>query len=92
MLRNIGTIPAATIGELSGGRFEMEVSVEINKTIYDYDQAMILGPVFPHEVVGFSGGNKYPSRHQWPRRAKFFPLARRGDQSDDHRQQVDTRA
>ena len=37
----------------------MEVPVEINKTIYDYDQAMILGPVFPHEVVGFSGGNKY---------------------------------
>ena len=59
MLRNIGTIPAATIGELSGGRFEMEVPVEINKRIYDYDQAMILGPVFPHEVVGFSGGNKY---------------------------------
>ena len=58
MLRNIGTIPAATIGELSGGRFEMEVPVEINRTIYDYDQAMILGPVFPHEV-GLSGGNKY---------------------------------
>jgi nickel-dependent lactate racemase len=59
MLRNIGTIPAATIGELSGGRFEMEVPVEISKRIYDYDQAMILGPVFPHEVVGFSGGSKW---------------------------------
>ncbi len=37
----------------------MDVPVEINKTIYEYDQVMILGPVFPHEVVGFSGGNKY---------------------------------
>ena len=25
----------------------------------DYDVALVLGPVFPHEVVGFSGGNKY---------------------------------
>ena len=58
-MRNLGTIPASTIKELSGGRFEMDVPVEINKTIYDFDQVMILGPVFPHEVVGFSGGNKY---------------------------------
>ena len=27
--------------------------------IFDYDQIIIAGPVFPHEVVGFSGGNKY---------------------------------
>jgi len=58
-MRNLGTIPASTIKELSGGRFEMDVPVEINKTIYDFDEVMILGPVFPHEVVGFSGGNKY---------------------------------
>ena len=58
-MRNLGTIPASTIEELSGGRFEMDVPVEINKTIYDFDQVMILGPVFPHEVVGISGGNKY---------------------------------
>ena len=25
----------------------------------DYDVLLVLGPVFPHEVVGFSGGNKY---------------------------------
>ena len=58
-MRNLGTIPSSTIKELSGGRFEMDVPVEINKTIYEFDQVMILGPVFPHEVVGFSGGNKY---------------------------------
>ncbi len=27
--------------------------------ILDYDQLIICGPVFPHEVVGFSGGAKY---------------------------------
>ena len=26
---------------------------------YDYDLLVIAGPVFPHEVIGFSGGNKY---------------------------------
>ncbi len=58
-LRNIGTIPAAEINKLSGGLFSMDVPVEINKRVYDYDQLIIVGPVFPHEVVGFSGGNKY---------------------------------
>ena len=24
-----------------------------------YDELIIVGPVFPHEVIGFSGGNKY---------------------------------
>lgn len=27
--------------------------------IFEYDQILIVGPVFPHEVVGFSGGAKY---------------------------------
>ena len=64
----------------------MEVPVEINRTIYDYDQAMILGPVFPHEVVGFSGGNKYLFPGISGGGVEFLPLARRGgDQPDDHR-------
>jgi len=36
-----------------------EVPVKLNKLIFNYDQLIICGPVFPHEVVGFSGGNKY---------------------------------
>ena len=36
-----------------------DVPVSLNKLINDYDQLIICGPVFPHEVVGFSGGNKY---------------------------------
>jgi nickel-dependent lactate racemase len=58
-LQNIGTIPAKEINELSGGLFSMDVPVEINKLLFNYDQIIIVGPVFPHEVVGFSGGNKY---------------------------------
>jgi len=58
-LQTIGTIAAQQIGELSGGLFEMDVKVEINRRIFDYDLLLIIGPVFPHEVVGFSGGNKY---------------------------------
>ena len=58
-LQSVGTIPAAEIGALSDGLFEMDVNVDINRRIFDYDLLLILGPVFPHEVVGFSGGNKY---------------------------------
>lgn len=58
-LAPLGTIPAADIGSLSGGLFQMDVEVTINRVVFDYDQLIIVGPVFPHEVVGFSGGNKY---------------------------------
>jgi len=58
-LKYIGTIPARDIEELTGGLFAMEVPVNVNRRLFDYDQIIIVGPVFPHEVVGFSGGNKY---------------------------------
>jgi len=58
-LREVGVIPAAAISELTGGLFAQDVPVEINQRVFDYDQLIIVGPVFPHEVVGFSGGNKY---------------------------------
>jgi nickel-dependent lactate racemase len=55
----LGEIPAAEIEALSGGRLSQTVQVSLNRMIFDYDQLVICGPVFPHEVVGFSGGNKY---------------------------------
>ena len=58
-LVRLGVIPSAEIGALSEGLFAMDVPVDINRCIFDYDLLLILGPVFPHEVVGFSGGNKY---------------------------------
>jgi len=58
-LQEIGRIRAGEIHVLSGGLFAMEVPVQINQLVNDYDTLLVIGPVFPHEVVGFSGGNKY---------------------------------
>ena len=55
----IGTLPAAEIKEITGGLMAQDVPVSLNKLIFEYDQLIVCGPVFPHEVVGFSGGNKY---------------------------------
>jgi nickel-dependent lactate racemase len=57
--RFIGTIPEHEIDEITGGLLNQDVPVELNRIIFDYDQLIICGPVFPQEVVGFSGGNKY---------------------------------
>lgn len=55
----IGEISEDEIAEISGGLMRQSVRVTINKRVLDYDLVCIVGPVFPHEVVGFSGGNKY---------------------------------
>jgi lactate racemase len=55
----LGTIPADEIEQLSGRRLRMEVPVRLNRLVLEYDHLLVCGPVFPHEVVGFSGGNKY---------------------------------
>lgn len=58
-LKQVGTLAADEISVLSGGLFAMDVPVLVNRRLFEYDRLMIIGPVFPHEVVGFSGGNKY---------------------------------
>ncbi|HNZ17786.1 MAG: DUF2088 domain-containing protein [Candidatus Hydrogenedentes bacterium] len=58
-LARIGTISEEEIFEISGGLMRQSVDVTLNKMILDYDLLCVVGPVFPHEVVGFSGGNKY---------------------------------
>lgn len=55
----LGAIPADEIATISHGMLHESVEVRINKLVNDYDLLLICGPVFPHEVVGFSGGNKY---------------------------------
>ncbi len=55
----LGNIPAQEIGQITNGLLSRDVPVRLNKLILDYDHIIICGPVFPHEVVGFSGGNKY---------------------------------
>lgn len=58
-LLTVGTLTKQQTSEISDGQLSLEVPVEINSRITDYDLLLVLGPVFPHEVVGFSGGNKY---------------------------------
>lgn len=55
----LGTIGGDRVAELSAGRLRRDVPVRVNRAVVDHDVTILLGPVFPHEVVGFSGGNKY---------------------------------
>lgn len=58
-LVQIGTLTQAETHDISNGLMAEDVPVTINKLVNNYDILLVLGPVFPHEVVGFSGGNKY---------------------------------
>lgn len=55
----LGQITEEEIVNISDGLLKESVRVIVNRKIFDYDQIIICGPTFPHEVVGFSGGNKY---------------------------------
>ena len=57
---SLGSIDGDRMAELTGGLMtDTSVEVRINRHVAEADVAMVVGPVFPHEVVGFSGGNKY---------------------------------
>jgi nickel-dependent lactate racemase len=58
-LEKIGVISEDEVFALSDGLFKMKVNVVINAMVSKYDHTIVLGPVFPHEVVGMSGGYKY---------------------------------
>lgn len=62
-LRAVGVITRDEVQQIAGERWHPslggDVPVRINKAVFDYDHVIILGPTFPHEVVGFSGGAKY---------------------------------
>ncbi len=58
-LKQIGTITEDEVATVTGGLLRESVPVTLNKLILDYDHIVIVSPVFPHEVAGFSGGHKY---------------------------------
>ena len=58
-LTTVGVVSSGEMRTLTDGLVTRETPVTINKLIFDYDELLILGPVFPHEVAGFSGGAKY---------------------------------
>lgn len=67
-LAEFGKITPEEVSELSEGMITDEICVLLNRMIGDYDLLLVVGPTFPHEVIGFSGGNKY-----------FFPGISGGD-------------
>jgi lactate racemase len=62
-LTSLGVMQQDEIKQIAGDHWHPslpdEVDIRINKAALEYDQVLIVGPTFPHEVVGFSGGAKY---------------------------------
>ena len=58
-LRLVEAVSASEMGEISGGLLVEDVPVRIHRLALESDRILIVNPVFPHEVVGFSGGHKY---------------------------------
>lgn len=56
---DLGQITAARMRQASQGRLTEPVPVRVNRLVTDHDVDLVVGPVFPHEVIGFSGGSKY---------------------------------
>ncbi|HVC25971.1 MAG TPA: lactate racemase domain-containing protein [Acidimicrobiales bacterium] len=56
---DIGVVPAERVAQLSGGLLRHDATVRVNRAVVEHDVVLVVGPVFPHEVAGFSGGNKY---------------------------------
>jgi lactate racemase len=56
---HVGRLPARLVEELSGNRLHDPIEVRINRLVVESDVTLLVGPVLPHEVIGFSGGNKY---------------------------------
>lgn len=59
MLHTIGVIARHDVAALTDGLLDAPIPVQLNRLINDYDHLLLVGPVFPHEVAGFSGGAKY---------------------------------
>lgn len=62
-LVRLGELSPQQIRDLAGTSWhhslDRRIPITINRRILEYDHLIILGPTFPHEVVGFSGGVKY---------------------------------
>lgn len=62
-LIQVGTLAQEQVQALAGDAWHpslgSELPVNMNRAVLAYDHILILGPTFPHEVAGFSGGAKY---------------------------------
>jgi len=57
---SLGEIPGEFVAQLSGGKVDYPVRVELACRIIDgkYDSIISISQIVPHEVVGMAGGNK----------------------------------
>lgn len=54
-----GEVPGEMLAELSGGKVNYSVGVEVNKMLFDgYDLILSIGQVVPHEVAGMANYTK----------------------------------
>jgi nickel-dependent lactate racemase len=62
-LTSLGVMQDDEIKQIAGKNWHSSlpdrVDIRINRAALEYDHIIILGPTFPHEVAGFSGGAKY---------------------------------
>ncbi|RPI84411.1 MAG: DUF2088 domain-containing protein, partial [Chloroflexi bacterium] len=62
-LTSLGFLDQDEIQKIAGSHWHSSlpdrVDIRINRLALEYDHILIIGPTFPHEVVGFSGGAKY---------------------------------
>ncbi len=62
-LVEIGVLEQAWIQQIAGDAWHPSLGgdtpVRVNRAVLNYDHILIIGPTFPHEVAGFSGGAKY---------------------------------
>ena len=62
-LVSLGIMVSDEIKQIAGKNWHsslpVEIDIRINRAALEYDHIVIIGPTFPHEVVGFSGGAKY---------------------------------
>ncbi len=62
-LVSIGTIEQDEIRVIAGNCWHSslpeKVDIRLNRAALKYDHILIIGPTFPHEVAGYSGGAKY---------------------------------
>jgi nickel-dependent lactate racemase len=76
-LVTLGTMEQDEIKQIAGTHWHESlpdgVEIRLNKAALEYDQIIILGPTFPHEVAGFSGGaNHYFRTDLSTRSSRFF--------------------
>jgi nickel-dependent lactate racemase len=62
-LTSLGMMDQDDIKRIAGASWHPslpnEINIRLNRAALEHDHILIIGPTFPHEVVGFSGGAKY---------------------------------